>query len=352
MLQKLIEEGKIPSLNEKPTTVIYHDPCRDGFAAQYILWEAMTEEQRKVSEFLPGQHGRPIPTVGSDRHIILVDIYYTWDDLLTLGRPGNTVTVLDHHKSAMEEVTMLFSTAKQQNGILFHEVESKAKKYNVYFDMNKSGTGLAWEYVKHHADAPMPDALRAVEKRDLWKHGNDEDKIILALDTYPKTNESWSEVIAKSQQGEINLLEMGNTLVGYRNSLINWDLRNVTWRTVNWDLRNVTWRTVKESSIEKYTVPALNTAQFSSEIGNLLCEKFPNAKFSLTWHRTSGDEVKLSFRSIGDFDVSIVAESFGGGGHKNASGALISVNEFEECIAVPSWQELESVLVKQPITID
>ena len=40
---------------------------------------------------------------------------------------------------------------------------------------------------------------------------------------------------------------------------------------------------------------------------------------------TEGEEdfVKISFRSKGDYDVCSVAKDFNGGGHKNASGAMI-----------------------------
>jgi phosphoesterase RecJ-like protein len=40
---------------------------------------------------------------------------------------------------------------------------------------------------------------------------------------------------------------------------------------------------------------------------------------------TEGEEdfVKISFRSKGDYDVCSVAKEFNGGGHKNASGAMI-----------------------------
>lgn len=48
-----------------------------------------------------------------------------------------------------------------------------------------------------------------------------------------------------------------------------------------------------------------------------------NIHISITF--TEGDEgkVKISFRSKGKYDVCAVAKKFGGGGHKNASGAMI-----------------------------
>ena len=38
---------------------------------------------------------------------------------------------------------------------------------------------------------------------------------------------------------------------------------------------------------------------------------------------TERDQVKLSFRSVGDFPCNLLAQEFGGGGHKNASGAEV-----------------------------
>ncbi|MFC1564163.1 bifunctional oligoribonuclease/PAP phosphatase NrnA [candidate division KSB1 bacterium] len=43
-----------------------------------------------------------------------------------------------------------------------------------------------------------------------------------------------------------------------------------------------------------------------------------------------GDSVKLSFRSVTDVRVDTVASKFGGGGHKNASAALINGMDIEE----------------------
>ena len=46
-------------------------------------------------------------------------------------------------------------------------------------------------------------------------------------------------------------------------------------------------------------------------------------------------EVRISFRSVGDFDVNEIASKyFGGGGHKNAAGARsqVSLEETEKII--------------------
>jgi nanoRNase/pAp phosphatase (c-di-AMP/oligoRNAs hydrolase) len=38
---------------------------------------------------------------------------------------------------------------------------------------------------------------------------------------------------------------------------------------------------------------------------------------------------KISLRSIGEEDTTVISKSFGGGGHKNASGFTIDRNIFE-----------------------
>ena len=45
------------------------------------------------------------------------------------------------------------------------------------------------------------------------------------------------------------------------------------------------------------------------------------------------DKIKLSFRSQGDVPVNVLAEKFGGGGHKNAAGG-------------ESYTSLENTIVK------
>lgn len=50
--------------------------------------------------------------------------------------------------------------------------------------------------------------------------------------------------------------------------------------------------------------------------------------FSAIWiYNFVKDEIKVSLRSVGDFDVSNVAKCFNGGGHKNASGFILEGNK-------------------------
>ena len=40
-------------------------------------------------------------------------------------------------------------------------------------------------------------------------------------------------------------------------------------------------------------------------------------------------QIKVSLRSIGDEDTTVVTQAYGGGGHRNASSCVVPVKEFE-----------------------
>jgi hypothetical protein len=79
--------------------------------------------------------------------------------------------------------------------------------------------------------------------------------------------------------------------------------------------------------LDKSGIPTVNTSLLFSEVGHELCKRFPNAPYAQCYFDRLKDNVRqYSARSIGDFDVSEIAMSHGGGGHKNAAGWQISIS--------------------------
>ena len=66
-----------------------------------------------------------------------------------------------------------------------------------------------------------------------------------------------------------------------------------------------------------------------SDLGNYIAKQ--GYDIGIIWFEVS-NKIVVSFRSIGDIDVSKIASSWGGGGHKNASGiqlkSLKELNSF------------------------
>lgn len=79
--------------------VIYHGNCADGFGAAWCFWNKYGDEY----EFHPGVYQEPPPDV-ADRDVYLVDFSYKRPGLLEMAKTAESITVIDHHKSAIEDL--------------------------------------------------------------------------------------------------------------------------------------------------------------------------------------------------------------------------------------------------------
>ena len=126
--------------------VLYHANCTDGAGAALAAFIAMGD----TAEYIPVQYGYPPPMYGPSDIIYIVDFSYPRSVLMDMADRVSMVVVLDHHK-----------TAKADLEGLEHD------NMKVFFDMNKSGAVLTWEYF--HPDRPTPLLFNHIQDRDLWK---------------------------------------------------------------------------------------------------------------------------------------------------------------------------------------
>ncbi len=68
-----------------------------------------------------------------------------------------------------------------------------------------------------------------------------------------------------------------------------------------------------------------NSSEFKSDVGADMLKKYPLGDFSCIWnYDLNKNQTYFSLRSTNDrMDVSIMAQRYGGGGHRNASGFMI-----------------------------
>jgi oligoribonuclease NrnB/cAMP/cGMP phosphodiesterase (DHH superfamily) len=220
------------------------------------------------------RHGEAPPPVRANAHLAIVDFAYPREQLLAIARSVSKVIVLDHHRSA--------------------ELDLAGLDFAV-FAMEKSGARMAWEF--WHPNEPFPEVFALIEDRDLWRWAlPDSREVGLALAQEPFEFERWAALNLEE------LRTMGHMLMGFQASLISRTLSKAHWIMLG-----------------GYRVPACNSCLFQSEVGDELCLKYPDAPFAAVYYN-KGDSIAWSLRSIGEFDVSRVASSFGGGGHRNAAG--------------------------------
>lgn len=88
---------------------IYHGNCADGFGAAWVVRKALGD-----IDFHAGKYQAPPPDV-TDKDVVIVDFSYKRPVLLEMAAKANSILILDHHKTALEDlvdlppnVTLLF----------------------------------------------------------------------------------------------------------------------------------------------------------------------------------------------------------------------------------------------------
>ncbi len=87
------------------------------------------------------------------------------------------------------------------------------------------------------------------------------------------------------------------------------------------------WSAVDLATFEKHGKPK----GMRELTADLFFQSVKGAKFGLALLEEEKDKIFLSFRSIKDTDVSKIAQSLGGGGHRNAAGGTVR-GEFEKTV--------------------
>lgn len=277
--------------------IISHAHCPDGMTAAYIAHLRYPE-----AEILMLDHGMNPPYKEvEDRDVIVLDFSWrTREENIRLSKLAKSFRILDHHKTAEAELAGLdFAT----------------------FDMNRSGAGLAWDYlfgddlqrelgIFTFASMGRPWWVNYVEDRDLWRFALPNSKAINAfIMTHEYTLDGWKEMAAASLTeadwyGKAVLLQ------------VNHYVREVLKHAQDG---------LFLSGDKPYTVKLLNIPYLNcSEVGNELAKQ---ADVSITWFERGDGLVQFSLRSIAPTDVSVIAKQFGGGGHAQAAGFQMRRNE-------------------------
>jgi len=157
---------------------------------------------------------------------------------------------------------------------------------------------LAWDY--WFPDKPAPLLLQYIQDRDLWLFKlQNSAEVSAALKSYPRDFEVWSTLSVDA------LVRDGIAIQRAKSVQVADHVENATLRNVG-----------------GYLVPVVNATCHLSDIGDQLNARFPASPFAACYFDRADGKRQWSLRSRGEFDVSEVAERFGGGGHQNAAGYI------------------------------
>lgn len=261
------------------THVLYHGQCPDGYGAAWAAWKMLAER----AVYIPVVYSQPMPELPHHARVAMLDFCCPEKQLLELALRVESIDVLDHHvtsRDALKDVLL-------------------PKNVHLEFDLDHSGAYLAW--VHFHGINRIPEFVRYLEDRDLWLFKMPYSReVAAALGSYPMSFEIW-EMLADMGMEKLKL--DGGVILRYQSRKVDEMCARVVWK-----------------DFDGHRVPVANATVLFSEVGDRLCQIYPDVPFAAYFYTRSDGKIQWGLRSPGRFDVTEIAKRRGGGGHPMASG--------------------------------
>ena len=252
---------------------IYHGDCADGFAAAAVVKMVYGSQV----DFIAGVHGAE-PHNTTDRDVLIIDFSYSRHQIIIMASKANSIHVIDHHHSALDELVNCPTNVK------------------IDIDTEYCGAVLVWQHFYPKQKVPL-----------LLQHIQDQDLLRFEL---PDTRAIMAAVFSL----EYDLGIYKGLITNSIDHLIP-EGEKILVSQVNSAKRLA--KAAKPLFVAGHLVPAVNAPWFMSD---QVCELIAgDEKFSVCYY-IRGGMVEFSLRSNGDFDVSRIAKLLGGGGGKKSAG--------------------------------
>ncbi len=299
--------------------IIYHADCADGFCAAYIASKRWPE-----AALMPRTYNiEPPYEEVKDRNVLVLDFSWrTRAEMDKLAHLAKSFRILDHHKSAQAVLA--------------------GAPYAV-FDMNRSGAGLAWDYIfgvdkdklgfapdpkgapstwlaaSMSEDKPRPWYVNYVEDYDLWRHQLPNSR---AINAYIKTQAYvpavWDDNVRGVTDSTAALLGTGvlRQIGSYIRSMMQYVQQGKLFY-------------INEGGfVHEYTVLVANAPYCMNSDLLEAMNQTSNTDIGISWFERGDGKMHISLATIRpDIDVSKMAMSKGGGGHRTKAGIQIPMAE-------------------------
>lgn len=270
---------------DKNIIVLYHGNCTDGFCSAWAAWKKFGDS----ADYFGVKLGFPPPDNLTEKEIYTLDFTYPTKYSEELLKNNKKLISIDHHLTSQD----------------FIKISSDYR-----FDLNHSGAILSWNYF--HPDKNPPRILTHVEDWDLWRFSLPYTKEVFAyLELFDFDFKLWDQLIndLENEDKFKAVIPQAELLFKYEEALVK-------------GIVNQKSELVEFEGVKTYTV---NSPIFEDHIAQMLYKKLP--PMAVVWYRDA-NRIKFSLRSDKekDFDVSKLAQKYGGGGHRTSSGFSLPID--------------------------
>ncbi len=292
----------------KPDICIYHFPCDDGFASAWCVWKKWGDDV----EMRPANYGQALPLDEeiAGKNVLIADFSFKYDDLCAMSWKAKSIVLLDHHKTARADLERLpplvHLTPEGLDDAFKINWSQNTPEIVAHFDMNRSGASLTWEFC--FPGEPMPALIKYVEDRDLWRMNYEETRpLSLYLRAHDYDFAAWDEIMLQfeNEDRRADILNEAFAIQKFYDKKVGEIADTVSMKQIG----------------EHDGVPVVHAPYaFASDTAHELLQRHADAPFAAVVVDAYGGRT-YSLRSEDErVDVSEVAKSFGGGGHRNAAG--------------------------------
>ena len=288
--------------------VFYHKSCADGFGAAYAAWKYLDED----ADFVPVGYGDIKSLLDVDllgpimgRVVYILDFSFPREVMDYIDTHALHMVWIDHHKTAFE---MWLPNEPFTDNSSFTDYDDKR---TIILDNRNSGAMLTWMYFAGHTRGESPMLFKYIDDYDRWQFKLEGTKPFSKglWSTTPWTFEQWDKLDAEA------LVETGETLLRDHTARVSKHVEHSRMCSINGRMGL-----------------AINAPGYvSSDAGHELA--VASGTYGMTYHIDDKLVVKGSLRSNGDYDVSVLAKTLGGGGHKSASGFECSIDQLLQLLA-------------------
>lgn len=315
-----------------PVYVLYHDKCLDGATAALVVSELFNKIGQETYnhaflEFFPVSYSYGPPEMKIPGHVFIVDFSYDPELLSAIAKQHLSLTVIDHHKTAVEKIL----AANEAKPLKFNYVLSYDNLRDPTIMGHSGGSLTAWVLPWILAplvesppvlSAAMGKFVQLAREHDLWIHDGDTKSDSLAL-SYWFSDNWWRP------EDTITAIKM--TIEDYGiDAILNDGRHKLRMKMVV--IENNILPLSKMMIVNGYSVPVCPCQRNMASLAATMLNR--GHPFSVTYTYNDG---KYGYSIRGDqhtdMDVSVVAASFAGGGHRSAAG-WVSTSSPEELFKV------------------
>lgn len=295
------------------TVVYYHDNCTDGFAAAFVVYKTFGDGPD--IKYVPCNYGAkpPDPAEYTSNKVIIVDFSFPLDVMNDMRDKSMHFTWLDHHKTAFE----MYGVDSTKPYVSHDETSS------IVLDPNRSGALIAFDwFVPAEKRKSTAKLVYYIDDRDRWQFRlSDTREVHAALQLIkPWSFDQWDKLdklFFKDHTLFEDFVETGRTALKVQDNHVQSAVKNAPLCKIKF--------TDSDGNDHIVIGRAVNSTVHMSEVGHELCKQ--SGTYGLVYYIDADGQAKCSLRSEGDYDVSIIAKHYGGGGHRNAAGFSVPVSQ-------------------------